>query len=459
MATFSQSHFLKNLVSHKAQKEKISYLGFLIVFIATLYYCFAYLLRVYPNIMAADLLQRFHTTSVGYSLLTVFYYVAYAPMQIPIGVSVDKIGPRRSLLAACLIALIGIGIFASANLLTVALIGRFLVGLGAAFAYITALKLAASWLPRQLFATATGFVTAFGMIAASLTEIGFTYLLEKKGYQLALYMPLYIGLGLFFLILLFIKDNPEKSQDTEEEASAISFSQLWRYLMLIISNRQMWLIGIVGCLLYLPSSVFLDAWAIPYLKSAHQFNALQAADAISLMLVGWVASSIAAGLLSDFLRTRKKFLVISAILSTITSSLLFFIPNLSHLAIYILLFLFGLACGPHPLCFTLSKENWSRKIAGTAVSFANFVIMMGGFIAQPLIGSLLNLNWHGTYTESGIRLYTNNTYMHALASIPLSLLIASMLAFLIEDTYKKPKNEALELDRSIQRLVDEQTKP
>ena len=151
-----------------------------------LYYCFAYLLRVYPNIMKDQLFGHFGITSSGFGLLTAVYYFAYAPMQLPVGVSVDKIGPRRSLIGACLISTLGALIFSITADYYIALFGRFLIGLGAAFAYVTALKLATIWLPRKYFATATGAVTGFGMIAAMFTEVKFTQLVQNEGFHGAL---------------------------------------------------------------------------------------------------------------------------------------------------------------------------------------------------------------------------------------------------------------------------------
>ena len=190
MSIYIEDPSKNRLLFRDIPQNKVTAVGITIFITGILYYCFAYLLRVYPNIMEDQLLLHFHTTSFGYSLLTVFYYVAYAPMQIPVGVSVDKFGPRKSLLAACLIAMLGVMLFASTSNMGVALFGRFLIGLGAAFAYVTALKLATLWLPPKYFATATGFVTGFGMVAAGITEIGFTHLLQVHGYSAALRAPL-----------------------------------------------------------------------------------------------------------------------------------------------------------------------------------------------------------------------------------------------------------------------------
>lgn len=428
--TTASSSFTKPI-----KNTKISTFGVVIFVTGILYYCFAYLLRVYPNIMEQNLLAHFRMTADGFGIMTGFYYFAYAPMQIPVGVSVDKIGPRRSLICACLISTVGVFIFASTQSLGIALCGRFLIGFGAAFAYVTALKLATVWLPRRYFATATGFVTGFGMVAAIFTEIGFTHVLENSGYLYALRLPLYVGMALLVLILFVIRDKPKQTINAEtEEASAMSFKQLGKYLTEIVKNPQMWIIGLVGCLLYLPSSVFLDAWAIPYLRAVDHFSANSAADGASVMLAGWIISSFAVGALSDLLGTRKVPLIMASASAAIICSVLLYSHHLSAIMVYGLLFIFGICCGPHPLCFTLSKENYNKKISGTAVSFANFVIMMGGFLFQPLVGRLLNNGWSGTLAH-GVRSYSSHDYVMSLSLLPIALIAAFILTLFIKETY------------------------
>lgn len=425
----------------KSSFLKSSALAWTIFFAGILYYCFAYLLRVYPSIMEPQLLSHFNITAGSFGVLTSFYYFAYAPMQLPVGVSVDKIGPRRSLIVACFICLSGALLFAETNIFAIALFGRFLVGFGAAFAYVTALKLATIWLPQRFFATATGIVTGSGMIAAIFTDIFLTHIVEVDNYRRALNFPIIVGIGLLVLIITLIRDKPKQSFENEipqdeDKVSVISYKKLGEYLLLIIKNPQMWIIGAVGSLLYLPSSVFLDVWAIPYLEQAHHFTPENAAFGVSIMLIGWICSSFATGALSDLLGNRKTPLVIATFSAASIGAFIFYVPNIPEMALFMLLFLFGIFCGPHPLCFTLSKENYSQKISGTAIAFANFVIMMGGFLFQPIIGKLLDLVWNGTF-QAGIRVYTNSNYKFALSIVPIGLLIAGILSLCIKETYHK----------------------
>ncbi len=74
--------------------------------------------------MEYELRSYFNITASGFGLLTSFYYFAYTPLQLPVGVMVDRIGPRRSLIIASIIGTPGVFIFASFKEFDFALMGR-----------------------------------------------------------------------------------------------------------------------------------------------------------------------------------------------------------------------------------------------------------------------------------------------------------------------------------------------
>lgn len=423
--------------------KRIGLMSIVVYFIGVLYYCFAYLLRVYTGIVENHILETLNITASGFGVVTSFYYFAYAPLQVPVGVCVDKFGPRRSLLVACFVATLGAYGFAEATSLPLALFARFWVGFGCAFAYVTALKLAAVWLPRRYFATATGGVTALGMVAAILTDNFLTEIVAHHGAKSAMTLPVYVGIVLFLLLLLLLHNRPRASEvevaadegaEAGEEHHAMSFVQLRGYLKQIVASKQLWLIGLVGALLYLPSSVFLDTWAIPYLKVAHGLSPKQAAHAVSLMFFGWIISSLSSGFISDWIGNRRMPLLLSGATAFCCSIVLLYAPGLSVSMIMIVMFCFGVCCGPHPLCFTLSKENSVAEVAGTSISFVNFIIMMGGFVFQPVVGKLLDVARAGRMLD-GRPLYLASDFHSALLVMPIGLLLSFVLIFFIKETY------------------------
>jgi MFS family permease len=405
--------------------------------VGILFYCFAYLLRVYPGIFghAIKAHLQIESNEVLFGWLAAMYYVGYAPMQIPVGVCVDKLGPRFSLIIACSVSIVGAFVFAVSDSVALSMLGRLLIGFGTAFSYVTALKLASMWLPKRYFATATGAVTALGMTAAALSYNIPIQDVDAHIYSLVMLLPEAIGLVVLLLIVLIVRDR-QADAEAGAEASAVSFAQLWSFLREIVSHKQVWLIGMIGCFLYIPSSVFLDVYAKRYLMKVHGLGASQAGLAIFLMFFGWIISSIASGSVSDMLRNRKVLLIFAGLLSCLFSLVLVLVPHLSVFSVYLVLFLLGASCGPHPLCFAMSKENFPAHVAGTAISFANFLIMLGGFLFQPLVAKLIEWH-HGGVCALHADCFNAHDYHFAMLFMPLALFTAFLLSFFLKDTGRR----------------------
>ena len=142
-----------------------SVLAWVICLLAALFYCYEYLLRISPNVMLPELMRAFNVPSAdGVAALVGYYYYAYTPMQIPVGLLLDQYGPRRVLTFATLCCAIGAVLFATTTNYAVAAMARFFIGFGSAFAFVGVLKVASIWLPPNRFAFISGFTTALGML-------------------------------------------------------------------------------------------------------------------------------------------------------------------------------------------------------------------------------------------------------------------------------------------------------
>src|SRR3990167_6963527 len=186
----------------------------LMVACGMMFYCFNYFLRVSPRVMQNELSDAFHITATQFGALAGLYYLAYTPMQIPAGMIYDKFGPRIVLCAACLIAVSGLAVFVSAHSYQIAGLGRFMIGLGCAFAYIGTLKLASVWLPTNRFATVAGLTTAIGMISGALAQRFLNHIVQAVGYQHALKSALFIGMVLSLFLVIFVRNRPTRQVNT-----------------------------------------------------------------------------------------------------------------------------------------------------------------------------------------------------------------------------------------------------
>ena len=407
----------------------------LIVACGMLFYCFNYFLRVSPSVMQPELTEAFHMNATQFGTLAAFYYYAYTSMQIPAGMLYDKFGVRFVLSAACLITCIGLSIFIIADSMLIAGCGRFLIGLGCAFAYIGTLKLASVWLPTNRFATVAGLATAIGMISGTLSQTYLTVVVQQVGYQEALRSILFIGFLLSVFILLMVRNRPQSNASTNKPHLPVSISHLKKALRAIATHPQMWLIGLIGCLFYLPSSIFLDLWGIPYLRTVYGFTPTEAVALFSSMFYGWIISGPLIGALSDKIQRRRSPLVFFGSLAAILLCGVFYFPHLSLFALYVIFFLIGFCCGCQSLTFALGKETNSIHISGTAVAVTNMLIMLGGVVFQPIVGKLLDLHTSSSIGLNGLPIYSASDYTFAMSVVPIGVAIGVILCFFLKETY------------------------
>lgn len=416
------------------QTSHNKYLPWIICFVGMLFYCFNYFLRSSPSVMQNELTQAFHLSATQFGTLISFYYFAYTPMQIPAGMIYDKFGARLVLFFACLFAVVGLGIFASAESFGWACAGRFLIGFGTAFAYIGVLKLASIWLPPSRFAAVAGLTTAIGMTSGALSQKYLTKILEIFGYKPILQTAVFIGIGLSFLILFTLRNRPQKPMHATTIHSTMTIKQLLSSLRVIFKNPQMWLIGIIGCVLYLPSILLLDVYGISYFKATYHITSQQAANVSALTFLGWIIGGPVIGVISDKIRRRRQPLIITSALTAILLYSIFYYPGLTLNQLCFIAFLTGFCCGSHPLCFALGKENNPTQMAGTSVAVTNMFIMFGGMLFPPIIGMLLDFHTDSQLIN-GLHAYSASDYTFALNIVPTGILIGTVLCMFLKETY------------------------
>lgn len=413
---------------------KTSVLAWTMCGFGALFYCYEYFLRISPSVMTPELMSSYHLTGAQIGGLSAFYYHAYVPMQILVGLLMDRYGPRRLLSVACLLCAIGTYLFASNHGIGVAELGRFLVGLGSAFAFVGAAKLATIWLPPNRFALISGIILCLGMLGAMLGDILLRWLVDAIGWRITLFGSASAGLFLAFLIWLCVRDKNPYHVDHFTHAPATLKSVL-SGLLLAVRNSQIWLNGLIGLLLYLSLSAFAELWGVPYLQQAHSLSRINAADANSMIFLGWAVGGPFWGWFSDFVRLRCTPMMLASFGALLSVCVILYFPTLISLPLlFILLFVFGFFSSVQILVFALSREATPIKIAGTTIGLLNMLVMLGGNILQPLIGKLLDLQWTGLLHD-GARVYTSSAYTYALSVLPVSIIMAMVIISFVRETH------------------------
>ena len=422
-------------------KKKYMLGAWLICAIGAVFYSYEYFLRISPSVMENALRMHFNLSATGFGLLSAFYYYAYVPMQLPVGVLMDRFGPKRLLTIACIICVIGTFMFADTVLFGVAAIGRFLVGLGSAFAFVGVLKLATIWLPEDKLAMVAGIATALGTIGAMIGDNLLGGMVAWIGWQQTVYVTAIFGIALIFVLWFGIRDQKRYHG---EVGTIDSFKKNMIDLGIIVRHKQIWINGMYGCLVYLPTTVFAELWGIPFLRHAHGLTESGANFCNSILFLGFTIGAPSMGYISDKLRRRKLPMLIGASGAAVVMMLILYAPGLSLYQLSFLMFVLGLLYSVQSIVFAVGREVSPKEAAGTAIAMTNMIVMIGAMFLQPLVGRLLDwslLRRGGSLTLQGIpidkmqQLYTAEDYQFALSIIPLGILIAAFLTFFLRETH------------------------
>lgn len=328
-------------------------------------------------------------------------------MQVPSGILADTLGPRKLFTAGAVVAGAGSALFGLAPDFGLALLGRFLVGLGVSVAFISVLKLNAAWFPERRFATMTGLLMFIGNMGGLLSAVPLGWAAAHGAWR-----SVFVGAGALSLLLavltwLFLRDNPRElglpsMQQLEGNPEYPPARENWRAaLTTVLANRRTWpgfvmQLGLAGSYLS-----WAGLWAIPYLREVHGMPRQLAAWHISLMILCFALCSLAVGALSDRIGRRTPLMRALGLLFVLC-----WLPLLwgAHLPLPVSLGLFalmGVSISGITLVWPCAKEVNPPAYSGMSTSVVNTGGFIGPALLQPLVGLALDFSSRGAAHTPG----------------------------------------------------------
>jgi|SaaInlStandDraft_6_1057023.scaffolds.fasta_scaffold01615_3 MFS family permease len=414
--------------------KQVSLRAALMCVLAALFYCYEYYLRVAPAVMRPELMQSFNLSDAGLGALVAYYYHAYVPLQLPVGIMMDKWGAKKVLVAACFICALGTLVFAGTTELALAKFGRFLIGFGSAFAYVGVLKIADSWLPNKYFAIVAGVATTLGMAGAMSGEIIMSKLVLVCGWRNTLYYASFGGLIFTLVLAIFLKNRPENEQPYKAPTVAKNDVGILEVLKKIILRKSVWVNGAIGCLAFLPLTIFAEMWAVTFLQESGM-DRHSASIGSSIVFLGFGCGGPLWGTISDFLMRRRLPLFIGSLLSAFFTFWIVLFPSNNIALMYCLLFLSGFFAGAQVIVFAVANDITEKENLATTVAFTNMIIMLGGTFMQPLVGVILDRLSDYTLIDNQI-VHSFSDFKKALIILPLGLVLSAVLSLVLKESHK-----------------------
>lgn len=390
-------------------------------------YALSFFHRFAPAGIAQDLATSFQTSAASLGTLAATYFYVYTLMQIPTGVLVDTLGPRRILVTGGGLAALGSIVFGLAPDLPGALAGRTLIGLGVSVVFIAMLKLIALWFPENRFATMVGLGMLLGNLGSVLAGTPLAALA-----QLTSWRDIFVGVGCLSGILA-LGCWATVEERSKGQGPAFDRTLVMDGLLTVIRNRASWPPLIINFGMAGSFFSFAGLWASPYLMQVHGLERVDAASHLSLYFGTFAVGCLAIGSLSDRLGRRRPVLMVGAWLYALLWLLVWSGIRLSPMASYTLFGLMGLATASFSLTWACSKEVNPPQLSGISTSITN----IGGFLAaallQPLTGAIMDAHRNGTLAD-GVGAYGADAIERGIAPMALAAGLAAVASFWLRET-------------------------
>ncbi len=347
-------------------------------------YFLSYLFRTVNAVIAPELTTALGLDATALGLLTSVYFLAFALFQLPLGMLLDRYGPRRVEAALLLIAAGGTLVFARSSSLEGLLLGRALIGLGASACLMAAFTATAYWFPPQRVAAMNGWILAAGglgaLTATRPVELALT-LTDWRGVIAAL-----AGLAVVVIVLLLtLAPDPQRRPGIPLRSQLQSIGWIYR-------NRYFWRVAPLAIITQAAYMSIQGLWAGPWFRDVTALNRAGMADYLLYTAAAIVAGFLLIGQLAS--RLQRVGIPLSR---TIAAGLLVFL--LAQLGICLdltgyalpLWLLFGFFGSAGILAYPLLTQHFPADYGGRVNAAINLPVFVAAFLTQWSIGGVINL--------------------------------------------------------------------
>jgi MFS family permease len=352
-----------------------------------IYVCFAaayvlsYTYRTVNAVISPELTAELGISASSLGLLTSAYFIAFASMQVPCGILLDRYGPRRVEPVLLVVGTLGAVAFAASRTLAGLTGARALIGAGVAVCLMAPIKAIATWYPRERQPSLGGWMMFAGGVGALLSTTPLAAALNVMSWR-AIFVVLAIAtFAAAGAIAWFVPDTPH-------ELRAAAAQGAWRGVKLVYRHARLWWIAPLTGLGTGSLMAIQGLWSVPWMMEVNGFTRAQAADHLLAMglttLAGYAFVALASTRLAR-LGIAPRHLVIGgyglqlAMLGLIVGAVPF---------TYALWGLYGLTASVNILGYLLLTEGFSRELAGRASTALNLVMFSTTFAVQWGIGAV-----------------------------------------------------------------------
>lgn len=348
-------------------------------------YYLSYLYRTVNAVISTELTRELGLRATDLGLLTSAYFFAFALFQLPLGILLDRYGPRRVDAGLLLVAAAGGAVFSFADTVSGLTFGRALIGLGVSGALMSSMKAFVLWFPLSRLASLNGWLMAVGGLGALTASAPVEASLGIAGWRGVFVTLSVLTLAASALVFLVV---PEK----DRAGAPAPLGQLALGLASIYTNGSFWRLALVCMTVQAGFMAVQGLWVAAWLRDIAGFGRREVADALSVLAIVMTIGFATWGTLSDTLARRGiaplKVFKFAIGLSVASFCALALARPAGAMIFWSLLNLFSTSAA---LSYSILSRSFPRALTGRVNTAINLLVFVAAFATQFGIGAIMDL--------------------------------------------------------------------
>lgn len=366
-------------------------------------YYMSYLFRTVNAIISPQLASDVGLTAADLGMMTSAYFITFAATQLPLGIVLDRYGPRKVQAALMAVAGAGAALFAFGADATMLVIGRGLIGVGVSGCLMAALKANVMWFPRERIPFFNGLIFAFGTFGALSTTVPLEYAIQTVDWRTVFWCLAAASMVVAVFIYVVVPQRAQAQKQPVDGQSA--FASQIEDLKQVYGSAFFWRLA---SMVIVHNGVFLSyqsLWAAPWLRDVAGLDRAGVADAMFMFNAGMFAGVLSLGYLADRIQKLGIPTIVPAgagIAISIAVQILFAAQWTAFPALLCLLF--GYFGSSSVLAYAVLNQNFPPHLTGRVNTAQNMLTFIAAFTTQWLVGVIIGLyptTAEGLYSAEG----------------------------------------------------------
>lgn len=343
-------------------------------------------LRNSIGVIAPNLASELDLTASEIGLLSSLFFFAFAAAQIPLGLALDRYGPRRCMLVCAVIAVAGGLLFAWAPSPAWLIAARVLMGFGASCYFMAPLALYARRFPPDRFATVAGFQYGLGTMGTLLATAPFAWAVSAIGWRACFVAVAAAMVAAGLLIAAIVRETPKPRDETTS-----TFRDSLAGMVAATRVPSFWPLFAMHFITYSSFVIVVGLWGGPYLSHIYGYGLTERGNMLLVAVVAQVIGALAWGPTDRWFRSYKVPVMTGALLTAGLMALGAIVGVFSSVGLLAWLIGIGLATGFLPVLIAHGKSLFPPELVGRGITLLNIATMGGVFVSQSATGFLIDL--------------------------------------------------------------------